>query len=291
MVTCVRPYRLRVLWMEVLLSANWSEDRITDSIYQAKFINVPDVICDWTAEYGGVAGKDILDFGCGEATMAVGMALRHGARRVVGVEIQPEVDNALPYARQQLGINRLPDNLNLVRIDADSDLGALGQFDLVYSWSVFEHVRQDLIGDCLAKIRRVLRPGGLMFLQTTPLYYSTFGSHLKSWIPQPWAHLLMQHDLLREKLRAAVEDDSRYAELINTYETLNRATDFQILDSARNAGFEIVRDYRTFNEEPIPESLLRVYQEPVLQTEQLVFLAKNTNEYSTEIGASGVEAS
>lgn len=71
---------------------DWSVEAITDPEYRVKFLDVPNIIQDWTSPYGGLAGKDILDFGCGEGTMAMGVALRHGAARVVGVEIQPEIE-------------------------------------------------------------------------------------------------------------------------------------------------------------------------------------------------------
>ena len=67
------------------MDTDWSADRITDPVYRQKFFAVTDVIAEWVSNHGGLAGRDILDFGCGEATMALGIALRYGARRVVGV--------------------------------------------------------------------------------------------------------------------------------------------------------------------------------------------------------------
>jgi cyclopropane fatty-acyl-phospholipid synthase-like methyltransferase len=257
------------------MSEEWSADRITNAVYRNKFINVTDVIRDWVADHGGLAGKDVLDFGCGEATMALGIALRHGARRVVGCEIHKEIDNCVPYAKAQLGLERLPDNLELRRVDADTPLEALGSFDVIYSWSVFEHVSQNLIVDCLVKMRRVMRPGGVMFLQTTPLYYSAEGSHMKPWVPAPWAHLSMQQDLLYAALRAKTKSREQADHLQWVYETLNRVTAPQLLRAAKEAGFEIVREYTTRDEVAVPEELKEIYTEEALTTNQLVFLAKH----------------
>lgn len=268
--TNYRPYT-----MEHSMLESWSANTIEDETYRKKFIDVPNILADWLRDHGGLAGRDVLDFGCGEATMALGIALQHGARRVVGVEIHEEIENALPYAKTQLGLERLPDNLELIRLHPDSPLDAIGTFDVVYSWSVFEHVSQDLIIDCFTKIKRVLRPNGVMFLQTTPLFYSAEGSHMKPWVPAPWAHLTMQQDAFYATLRKRTDSRDQAYHLQWVYETLNRVTAPQLLRAVKQAGFEVVREYRTHDEVPVPEDLKEIYAEDVLTTNQLVFLAKH----------------
>ncbi|APH54652.1 Hypothetical protein GbCGDNIH9_1035 [Granulibacter bethesdensis] len=224
----------------------------------------------------GDSRKNVLEFGCGEGTTALGIALRHAPDRLVAIEIQAhELARTLPLAREQLGIESLPANLEFVEVTPGQRLRELGTFDFVYSWSVFEHVHQDLIQPCLENIFDVLRPGGLMFLQTTPLYYSAFGSHFEPWIPTPWAHLSMQEDKFREKLRlATIDNEALHKELTDVYNTLNRATDAQLLEAARAVGFEIIREHRTYDDYPIPDVLKNIYQEQVLRTQQLVFMAR-----------------
>jgi 2-polyprenyl-3-methyl-5-hydroxy-6-metoxy-1,4-benzoquinol methylase len=256
-------------------TGTWTEP--ADETYRAKFLNVPDIIADWVRDHGGLEGRRILDFGCGEATMALGIALRHGAERVVAIDTHSEIDNCRVYAKAQLGLDSLPDNLELVRMEPDAPLDTLGTFDVIYSWSVFEHVSQDLIIDCFEKMKRVLRPGGVMFLQTTPLYYSAEGSHLKPWVPAPWAHLAMQQDLFYAALRAKTDSEEQALHLIWVYETLNRVTAPQLLRAAKRAGFKIVREYTTVEEFEIPEDVKEIYNEDVLRTNQLVFLAKHAD--------------
>lgn len=255
----------------------WSADRIKDPAYRAEFIGVPGVIADWMSDHGGLSGRDILDFGCGEGATTLGIALCYGPRRVVGVEILPKIWNALPIAREQIGLEGKPDNLDLIQVAADATLDHLGSFDLIYSWSVFEHVQQDLITDCLAKMKRVLRPGGTLFLQTTPLFYSAYGSHFQRWIPVPWAHLSMQHDLFCAELRKRVNNEDQAHDLLCMYENLNRATANQILGVARQVGFKVVREHRTYDEYPIPSDLREIYLEDVLRTNQLAFLARHAD--------------
>jgi cyclopropane fatty-acyl-phospholipid synthase-like methyltransferase len=244
-------------------------------VYRNKFVNVPDTIADWVRDYGGLAGRDVLDFGCGEATMALGIALRHAAHRVVAIETHAEIDNCVPYAKAELGLDILPANLELIRVQPDSTLDPLGTFDVIYSWSVFEHVSQELIVSCFEKIKRVLRPQGVMFLQTTPLYYSAEGSHLKPWVPAPWAHLSMQQSLLYEALRRKTDSEEQANHLQWVYETLNRVTAPQLLRAARRAGFEILREYTTSDDMEIPLEVKERYNESVLRTNQLVFLARH----------------
>jgi len=241
-----------------------------------------DVIANWMVEHGGLADKDILDFGCGEGTMAMGIALRHQPRRIVGVEIHKEIENCLPYAARELGIETLPPDLELKRIQPEAKLADFGQFDLIYSWSVFEHVDQSLIFDCFWKIRAALKPKGLMFLQTTPLYYSAEGSHLKPWIPEPWAHLWMQRSEFYDKLRTKLTPEEA-SHLQHVFETLNKTTAPALLRAAREAGFEILREYRTRDESKPPDSLLDVFNEDVLTTNQLVFLAAPSGEVDQAI--------
>jgi 2-polyprenyl-3-methyl-5-hydroxy-6-metoxy-1,4-benzoquinol methylase len=75
-----------------LLQPTWSLNRITDKTYFQKFTYLPTIIEDWMAPHGGLKGKEILDFGCGEGTTAMGLALQHEAARVVGIDIVADVD-------------------------------------------------------------------------------------------------------------------------------------------------------------------------------------------------------
>jgi cyclopropane fatty-acyl-phospholipid synthase-like methyltransferase len=252
----------------------WSLDFCRNDRYRRRLIDVVRVMRDWLAPYGGFEGKDVLDFGAGEATQALGIALQCSPRRIAAADIHEKVYNCRAQAKEHIGLDHLPDSLELTKIDSGSDLRALGDFDIIYSWSVFEHVSQDIIGDAFAKLRRVLRPGGVMFLQTTPLYYSAEGSHLKPWIPAPWAHLSMQHDLLIDALRKKAPSLDLADNLQWVYESLNKATAAQIIRAAQGAGFRIVRDYRTLDEIEPPPALLEIYTKEALTTNQLVFLAE-----------------
>ncbi|MGF7136723.1 cyclopropane fatty-acyl-phospholipid synthase-like methyltransferase [Paraburkholderia sp. EB58] len=256
---------------------NWSVAEIRDPTFRAEFLDIPRVLADWTAEYGGLRNRDILDFGCGEGASSLGIALCHQPRHIVAIDINPKIWNTLPNAKKNIGLDDAPGNLLLKQVDADTPLDDLGMFDVIYSWSVFEHVQHDLIVDCLAKMKRVLRPDGVMFLQTTPLFYSAFGSHFQHWMPDPWSHLSIQHDVFCNEIKKRVGDRSAANDLLCMYENLNRATANQILRAARRVGFDVVKEHRTYDDYPIPDDLREIYSEDVLRTNQLVFIAKHAH--------------
>ena len=267
-------------------------EKILDPLYRTKFVNIPDIISDWLSASGGLYKKDVLEFGCGEGTMALGAALRKEAQRVVGVEILDVHEQCLSLAREQLGIANLPSNLHLRKIAPGADLAVFGTFDVVYSWSVFEHVAQDLLPTAMQSIFDALNPGGHFFLQIDPLYYSPNGSHMMPWVTEPWAHLTMQSDAFRKRLFEAPETPSKVRNewavyipmetdttternaLLETYETLNRATAPQLRRLAESIGFDVVRDYRTTTEFEPPRQLLDVYDRDALLTEQVVLLLR-----------------
>ncbi len=164
----------------------WAFNSKTLADYRHKFENTCGILSDWFQPYGGLAGRDVLEFGCGEGTMATGIALQYEPRRMVGVEILDIVCQCSRFARQNIGLERLPDNLELHQIKPGADLTAFGKFDAIFTWSVFEHVDPSLLARAFRTLAAVLKPGGALFLQISPLFYSATGSHLFPWIPVPW---------------------------------------------------------------------------------------------------------
>jgi SAM-dependent methyltransferase len=271
---------------------DWLGHKIQDSLFRSKFVHVPDIISEWLSESGGVHNRDVLEFGCGEGTMALGMALRKGARRVVGVEVLDAYRQCLPIAHSEIGIEALPSNLFLLKIAAGADLTSFGTFDVAYSWSVFEHVSQGLLARAMESVFSVLKPGGHFLVQISPLFYSANGSHMMPWIPEPWAHLTLPHDEFRRRLFSApptphsvrnewavyiplnADEATERSVLWKTYETLNRVTAPGLRRLAEDAGFEIMRGYVTTVDFDIPSRLLDAYDRTALVTEQIVLLLR-----------------
>jgi hypothetical protein len=166
----------------------------------------------------------------------------------------------------------LPPNVSLHRVQTGAVHDPADKFDLIYSWSVFEHVEQTLLASTLEQLRGMLKPGGKLLIQIAPLYFSAEGSHLHDHVTEPWGHLVNQHSRYRNKLTACTDETLCHA-LWETYSTLNRVTAPQLINAISEAGFTLLREYFTLDKQEIPEVIQGVYTEEVLRTSQIVLLA------------------
>ena len=134
-------------------------------------------------EQSGVrpAGR-LLDAGCGGGGMPLSFA--EESTRVVGIDL---VDRFRDAGTRLAGEKHLT-NIDFVQADGTSLPFAPASFDAVLSHAVIEHVAD--AQRYLAHCRRVLKPGGWMYLSTAP-YLSFAGAHLpRLKIPVP-LHLLV----------------------------------------------------------------------------------------------------
>ena len=123
----------------------------------------------------------VLDTGCGGGGMPLSLAEHAGT--VIGID---PIDR-FGEAGVVLGRERGLDNLLFARADGMALPFADGSFDLVLSHAVIEHVADAPL--YLRECRRVLAPGGRIYLSTAP-YLSFAGAHLpRLKIPVP-LHLI-----------------------------------------------------------------------------------------------------
>jgi 2-polyprenyl-3-methyl-5-hydroxy-6-metoxy-1,4-benzoquinol methylase len=253
---------------------DWSPDLIKDEVLRTKFITLPEIIADWVDQHTTLADAEILDFGCGEGITALGLALQYAPARVVGIDIMPDPERCLPVAKTGLGLTSLPDNLELHQVEPGHLHNSNDRFDIIYSWSVFEHVDMRVIDDVIELLYNSLKPNGVVFIQIAPLYYSSEGSHLYDFVREPWGHLLHQSNIYSGKLMGAknIGNEDVKKSLMSTYTTLNRITAPELERRFTNKNFKVIRKYTTRDEIDPPEMLTEIYNRDVLTTNQIVLL-------------------
>lgn len=247
-----------------------------DVEFNVRYTNLVDIIQSWTEQYLDFSCADILDFGCGEAITALGFACRLNAKSVSAVDIMPDVHRCLDRSMQNLG-SPLPDNLHAKQITPAENFMSGKKFDLIYSWSVFEHIEQTILDEVIAQLQSRLKPGGLLFTQIAPLFYAADGSHLAHRVPQPWAHLTMQDDLYRKRLTEACTSAEERDALWACFSTLNKLTAPELKRRLDRTGMTLLREYTSESTdagEP-PATLLEIFTREVLMTNQVVLLYRS----------------
>src|SRR5690242_18462413 len=97
--------------------------------------------------FSRIAGKLVVDFGCGEGADAIEMA-RHGAGRVIGIDIREEVLTSARRAAADAGVESVC-----------SFAGSMnGRADVVVSLDAFEHFSDP--AEVLRIMSRLLKPEG-----------------------------------------------------------------------------------------------------------------------------------
>ena len=113
---------------------------------------------DYVEARAGLAGKQVLDVGCGGGLLAEGMALR-GAR-VLGIDLAPE---ALAVARLHAAESGLGVEYRQVAVEELAESAPAG-FDIVTCLEMLEHVPDP--SAVVGALARLVRPGGHVILST-----------------------------------------------------------------------------------------------------------------------------
>jgi SAM-dependent methyltransferase len=145
-----------------------------------------------------IAGKVVIDFGCGVGTEAIEMA-QSGARYVIGLDIREDI---LETARQSVI------RAGVVNCDFTSSTNQLA--DVVVSLDAFEHFADP--GDILSRIGGLLKPSGEVLVSFGPTWYHPLGGHLFSVFP--WAHLVFSEKaLIRWRSTFKTDGATRFGEV------------------------------------------------------------------------------
>ena len=140
----------------------------------------------------------ILDVGCGDGIIDLGIFHRVQPELLVGI------DPYRGYERlhRALADNGLPpeladdERLRFLPEDANAIPFPDSHFDVVVSWGSLEHIAGGY-GQSLREIRRVLKKDGLLFAHPG-LYYGALGNHLGEFFDDPFIHLKLPPEELRE---------------------------------------------------------------------------------------------
>ena len=151
-----------------------------------------------------VEGKVVLDVGCGLGGKLL-FYIEQGAKGVVGIDLRA---SSAVAASQSASERRTGGAIRIAVADGAHLPFVNDAFDVVISINVLEHVADPL--SVLQECRRVLRPGGRLYLHFPP-FYSPWGAHLDGWIKFPWPHLFFSERDLAQAA-ALVEERERYNE-------------------------------------------------------------------------------
>jgi SAM-dependent methyltransferase len=203
------------------------------------------VVTDYLLQRHPLLRGRILDAGCGDGITDLGIFLRMQPRELVGIdpfrgfERLPGIvaDNHLPAdVLDDERLRFLPEDANDLSFPDD-------YFDVVVSWGSLEHMAGGY-GGALREIRRVLKRDGLLFVHPG-LYYGALGNHLGEFFDDPFIHLKLPEEQLREavlgtrpRLIDRAGHDADPAQYWQWYQELNpiRVPDFE--RELRELGFE-----------------------------------------------------
>jgi SAM-dependent methyltransferase len=178
--------------------------------------------------FNKLAGKVVIDFGCGEGTDAVEMAER-GARRVIGIDIREDVLGPARQKALSAGVQN-----NCLFVSATQELA-----DIIVSVDAFEHFGDPAV--ILNSMNALLRPSGEVLISFGPTWYHPLGGHLFSVFP--WAHLLFSEKaLIRWRSTFKTDGATRFGEVAGGLNQITIAKFEKVIASSplRFASLELV---------------------------------------------------
>jgi SAM-dependent methyltransferase len=146
-----------------------------------------------------IAGRVVIDFGCGDGRESVEMA-RRGAARVIGVDNRPHVLEAARIRAAEAGVPTICTFAERVEATAD----------VIVSIDAFEHFEDP--GAILTLMAGLLRPTGSLLVSFGPPWFHPKGGHTFSVLP--WSHLLFsEKSLIRWRSDFKSDGATRFTEV------------------------------------------------------------------------------
>lgn len=226
----------------------------------------------------------IVDFGCGQGIKTLSIALMYPDKEIVGIDITNAFRQAKEFALEKLLLSKLPNNLHFYQIQPGQNLKTIlkTNVDIVYSWSVLEHVKKGLLPNIIQDMYDSLNDLGIVFTQIAPLYFSPHGSHLKDYVSSPWAHLQLSHSELRElvehkgNLGLSPDQINKRKWMFNNYERLNKLTAVELSNYFTDTGFIFKhKEVKKVSNKP-PQNLLDIYGEKLLTNHEIIYIVQKS---------------
>jgi SAM-dependent methyltransferase len=117
-----------------------------------------------------LAGLQIIELGCGAAGLARSLLARYPDSRVTGLEVDQR-QHAKNIAAPQEGLRFVVGGAEAIPFPDHS-------FDLALMLKSLHHVPLPLLGQALAEVARVLRPGGALYV-SEPVYAGPFNELIR----------------------------------------------------------------------------------------------------------------
>lgn len=204
--------------------------------------SAPQQIIDFFSGDGiSLHGKTILDIGCGDGILSMGLFEKSGASKVVGVDLFDVDLNELKDVASRNGKEEIPDSEHLTFLKSTPSTIPLetSSIDVVVSWSVFEHVED--FASLWSEIRRVLKPGGLIFTQIWPMFWSEHGSHLWPWMNDSFIQYKKSNTEILAEIDSSINEKGLSNSVTDLYKSCNRITVDELQDSMLSAGLTIAK--------------------------------------------------
>jgi SAM-dependent methyltransferase len=185
------------------------------------------------------AGKRVADIGAGDGIIDLGLAMKGQPARLVGFDIvETDAAGLRAFAAREGVTETLPENLEFRLSEATRIPAEDASFDIVVSWSTFEHVADPVA--VLQEIRRILQPYGVLMIQIWPFFHSQHGSHLWQYFPEGFVQLLRRSKEIEEAVRADPGPDPEWAEvLIEQFYSANQLTLDELQRALYLSGFAV----------------------------------------------------
>jgi SAM-dependent methyltransferase len=240
------PVRLAETLLSLLSSK--PEDVRPDAHEQPSVDSALDLLCRMFPGFErDIAGKDVLDFGCGAGFQSAAMAMR-GARFVLGLDTNPKTLQRARKLASELGLDGRVEFAETLPLRQAQDAQVLRQaqdaqagFDVVISQNSMEHFPDPRA--ILEEMKSALRPGGVILVTFGPPWLAPYGSHMRFFTRVPWVNVAFPESAVM-KVRSRFIDDGAVS-----YEDveggLNRMTVRKFERLVADCGLEL--GYRRYN--------------------------------------------